>query len=272
MKKALEEEKSPLDACLESVLPGVHQWHQANQAAITSLHGDLKSMKTDINDGMRAIAGELQESRNHRSDQEVQLAGLLEMGRQVLLTGKPISNNNNINCMTPQQRPPLTQAHMSSSPMFTPMKSPMDIANLVSQDASEQQEHKTYRMKLKHKSLVDLLSEWIGVGDYEDEYGGIEGRNKKLGASLRKHFVSYTYSRTERTVKGIRTYAEQRDITDFDACRELQEAFEQQRYSVANMVTYFTGIGLLTKRKPRGKVNKTSRDVSLSSVDHPELE
>jgi hypothetical protein len=138
------------------------------RAAITSLHDDLKSMKTDINDGMKAIAGDLQESRNHRSDQEVQLEGLLEMGQQVLLTGKPIANNNNINCMTPQQRPPLTsQAHLSSSPMLTPMKSPMDIANFVSQDASEQQEHTTYRMKLKHKSLVDLLSEWIGVGDYE---------------------------------------------------------------------------------------------------------
>jgi hypothetical protein len=103
MKRSLAEEKSPLDACLESVLPGVHQWHHANNAAISSLREDMKSMNSDMKDGLSKIVGELKETRKQRSEQDVQLVGLLlEVGCQVLLTGKPVSECNPTLFLTPQ--------------------------------------------------------------------------------------------------------------------------------------------------------------------------
>lgn len=267
MKKALVEEKSPLDACLESVLPGVHQWHHANNAAIASLRDDMKTMNVDIKDGLSQIVGELHQTRKRRSDQDIQLAGVLEIGRQVLLTGKPIAECNAGNLFTPQHNT-TTNNNVQYTPS-SPLPTPTDLTNQIcGDDRAELEKHKTYMMKPKHNSLSELLSEWVGAGDFNDGYGGIEGRNNKFGASWRKHLTSYIYSRTERTVKGIRAFAEQRNISDFDACRELQEVYEQQRWSVSNMVNYFNSSGLLTKRKPRGKkVNGTSRNVSPSPAN-----
>lgn len=268
MRKALAEEKSPLDACLESVLPGVHQWHHANNAAVSSLRDEMKTMNADIKDGIQQIVGELQEARQLRADQDIQIATLLDMGRQVLLTGKPIeeiATRNYTNNSAPFFTPQRNSIHLFQTPMAT--TTPTNVNTQQSQDDTvEMEHHSTYVMKPQHKTLVGLLSEWVGVGDFHDEFGGIEGRNKKFGASWRKHFVAFTYSRTERTVKGIRAYAEQRTISDFDACRELQEVFEQRKFSVSNMVNYFKDQGLLTTRKPRGKLNGP-RNVSPSTPD-----
>jgi hypothetical protein len=254
MKKSLVEEKSPLDACLESVLPGVHQWHHANNAAVASLREDMRSMSCGLQDGFDRIVGVLTDERKHRLDQDAQLAKLLELGRNVLLTGNgsaEISNDNRF--MSPERN--RASGSPESSPMtMTPMTNQISPAD----NDAELERHKMYAMRPKHKLLVDLMSEWVGAGDFEDEFGGIEGRNNKFGASWRKHLVSYMYSRTERTIKGIRAYAQHNRITDFDACEELQAVYEKQKYSVANMVNYFTQVGMLTKRKPRGKLNAQS--------------
>jgi hypothetical protein len=95
-----------------------------------------------------------------------------------------------------------------------------------------------------------LLSEWIGCGDFQDQFGGIEGRNKKFGAKWRKHLPKYIYSRTkERTIKGmIRAYAKQRKkVSDIDACREMQQVYEQKKRNVKKMVDYFTTTNLILK-------------------------
>jgi hypothetical protein len=118
--------------------------------------------------------------------------------------------------------------------------------------------HRSYRMKPKHKLLSQLYDEWIGEGDFHDGYGGIEGRNKEFGSRWRKHLTAYVYSRTERTIKGIRAYAQCHNNMDpHEACRQLQEIFEKERCCISNMVSYFTSNGYLKKKQPRGK-RKTS--------------
>jgi Transcriptional activator of glycolytic enzymes len=233
MKRALAEERSPLDASLESVLPGVHQWHHANQSAVSNLH-------CDVNIGFSHVIAELQEARKQRVQQQTEFARLLELGRNVLLSGTPIvdMDNGNDNVVSPFDVPPLdTQAEAAPS---------LD-------DAAALEIHRTYTMRPKHKELTELLSEWIGSGDFEDQFGGIEGRNKKFGAKWRKHLPKYLYSRSERTIKGIRAYAKQKQISDMDACRELQSVYEQQKRNVKNMVDYFTTTNLIQKCKARGK-------------------
>ncbi|MGL5936677.1 MAG: hypothetical protein ACRCZI_13770 [Cetobacterium sp.] len=260
MKQALSEEKSPLDACLESVLPGVHQWHHANQAAVSTLANDMRSMNNNMNHGFSQVIEELQETRRQRVAQEKSFATLLDMGRRVLLTGEPLQAETPL--LSPSKF--LNEGTPLCTRLFDTPSSP--VLDCTPKCASDQ--HKTYIMKPKHATLVDLYSEWIGIGDFHDGFGGIEGRNKTMGPSWRKHLSAYTYSRTERTVKGIRQFAKQNGLGELDACRDLQQVYAQQRCSVKNMVDYFTAEGLLSKRKPRGKPSKAN----MVSPSQDELE
>jgi Transcriptional activator of glycolytic enzymes len=246
MGKALAEEKSPLDACLETVLPGVHQWHLANNAAINRLGDRMENMAESVGNSIQCLINQVSRTEHLRNEQEQRLATLLELGASVLkngrtaipITGMKTTNNNN------------TQMEYS----------PEELSATVtaSEDDDDLARHATYRMKPKHRSLTDLYAEWVGDGEFADGYGGISGRNKRFGARWRKHLVSYIYSRTERTVKGIMAFAEQEDITVYDACERLQESFVKCKYSVANFVVYLTSVGLLTKKKPRGKRNNSN--------------
>jgi hypothetical protein len=266
MKQALSEEQSPLDACLESVLPGVHQWHHANQAAVALLGNDMRSMHNNMKVGFSHVIEELKETRRQRLIQEKSFVMLLDMGRRVLLTGESIEVDASL--LSPSRF--LTQDTADRTAFGTHHLRSVDESALQTSFAALQtsdkqsdkqsaiEKLKTYTMKPKHGSFVDLLSEWIGIGDFQDDFGGIEGCNNLFGSSWRKHLSTYTYSRTERTIKCIRELATQNGIGEFDACRQLQDVYEQQRCSVKNMVDYFTTNGFLNKRKPRGKISKAT--------------
>jgi Transcriptional activator of glycolytic enzymes len=256
MKRELAEERSPLDACLESVLPGVHQWHHANHAAVSSLRDDTKIIHNDMNLGFKHVIAELQETRRQRVQQQKEFANLLEMGRRVLLTGTTIETTT---------FEPDNESIMDSPPPLTNDAVAVTAGSL--DNDAELELHKTYTMRPKHKLLTELMSEWIGVGDFNDPFGGIEGRNKKFGAKWRKHLPKYTYSRTERTIKGIRAFAKDKQINEMDACRQLQEVYEQQKMSVKNMVDYFTKTNLVSKRKARGKAMKKRSDEPSTPTD-----
>ena len=45
MKNALETEQSPLDANLEKVIPGVHEWHKATHQAINRVTADMHDFR-----------------------------------------------------------------------------------------------------------------------------------------------------------------------------------------------------------------------------------
>jgi Transcriptional activator of glycolytic enzymes len=255
MRTALAEEKSPLDACLETVLPGVHQWHLANNQAINRLGDKMDNMAESVGNAIQSLINQVSRSEQIRSEQEQRLAALLEIGSNVLRNGGSASTGMS----TATTYNDNTQMEFSNEQSTGSLDGSLSLqAVTVSEDEDDLERHKKYRMKPKHRSLTDLYAEWVGEGDFADEFGGIEGRNKRFGARWRKQLVPYIYSRTERTVKGIRAFAVQEDITVYDACERMQEHFVKCKYSVANLVGYFTSVGLLTKKKPRGKRNATN--------------
>lgn len=260
MRKSLRDEKSPLDANLESVLPGVHQWHKANEQAISRLGDRVDTFAEAVAAGINTLITKVNMSEQQRADQEARLAALLEMGSNVLRGGQSqLSPTRTTTTFEFENGFPITPAG-APSPAGAPDTwcTTTTVAATVSQEETELDTHKTYRMRPKHQTLTDLYAEWMGTGDFMDEFGGIEGRNQKFGARWRKHLAPYIYSRTERTVKGIRAFAEEKRIDVYDACEQLQEQYKQCKCSCANMVSYFTTIGLLAKKKPRGKVTSRS--------------
>jgi hypothetical protein len=59
MEGALETEESPLDAKLESILPGLHQWHTANNAAISKLQANIEALDNKVDTTANAIVNQV---------------------------------------------------------------------------------------------------------------------------------------------------------------------------------------------------------------------
>jgi Transcriptional activator of glycolytic enzymes len=252
MKKALQDEKSPLDANLESVLPGVHQWHQANHQIVTRLGDRVEAFAEVVAGGINGLVTKLDQIEERRCAQENRLAELLELGSFALRNGTSDSRTMNRSASSQTGTNTAGASPLRDAPMQYTTNAAGGCA--LSVPENEEDMHKSYRMRPKHKTLIDLYDEWIGEGDFKDDFGGIEGRNKLMGTKWRTHLTAYIYSRTERTIKGIRAFAKSNNITERDACLQLQEQYEKGCKSlVANMVVYFINKGLLPKRNSRGK-------------------
>jgi hypothetical protein len=252
MKKALLEETSPLDACLETVLPGVHQWHQANNQAVVRLVDRVDVFGEAVAGGINTLITKMDRLEQQRAEQDSRIAQLFELGAHAFRNGQSPNRPTASSFATAFENMQL--GGPADAPVPPGDTSPTQPVT-VSQEDDELQIHASYRMRPKHRYLTELYDEWMGVGD-GDNYGGIQGRNEKYGARWRKHIPSQIYSRTARTVEALRIYAKTRHGGDvYAACRELQTEFEACKYSVANMVNYFIGISILDKKKPRGKMN-----------------
>ena len=134
-------------------------------------------------------------------------------------------------------------------------------APFVSQEEETQQQddddnaYLVFTMVPRHQSLLDLIYEWRGMGEFNDGYGGIVGRDKKYGPKWRKHINSQHYPRTKRVAMALETYAatNKRDITI--VCEQFQSLYEARKCSVSNLVTEFQQLGLITKKGARGRNN-----------------
>jgi hypothetical protein len=63
MEHALQHEDSPLDANLEKVLPGMHQWHQANESAMTQLKTGVDTLGNKLESGLSQLAEFMKEGQ-----------------------------------------------------------------------------------------------------------------------------------------------------------------------------------------------------------------
>lgn len=248
MRKALQEEKCPLDACLESVLPGVHQWHQANNQAVVRLGDRLDVFGEAVAGGINTLIHKVDRLEQQRAQKDRRLANMLEMGAQAFRSDQEEpSQRSTLFEFEHGQRDPA-----DSSPTGSPMQQG-SVSSVLSECENKLKLHASYRMRPKHRHLTSLYDEWMGIGEFLDEYGGIEGRNKTHGARWRKHITPHIYSRTARTVDGIRAFAEEQGMDIHDACATLQTHYEARKCSVANMVKYFMEINILDKKMRRGK-------------------
>ena len=96
MKDALDNEETPLDANLEAVIPGLHQWQSQNNAdlqgvgqKVDRVEGKMDSMHTVVTEGFKSMGRVLHESiRNSSQDTTTRIArSFLNVGSQLL--GRP---------------------------------------------------------------------------------------------------------------------------------------------------------------------------------------
>ena len=256
MKQALEKEECPLDANLEKVLPGVHQWHQVTNDSVNNLSRNVNDLKSELKGELENIYSTL---LTVKEDNKMDLARV-HMGIAMQLMQGGLGDVNTVSTETVQQM-------LLTMPQPT-MRSPETVTTTITANATENNMPETgdpadldvnrlYRMKPKHTSLTGVMKEWFGLEEFADELGGIQGRINmyKSTTKWRKNCMIHPqhFSRTMRTIKAVEAYARQRGIDKMDAAALLEEDFTRCDKSVACFVTYAQGEGLLCKRASRGK-------------------
>ncbi|CAB9499581.1 unknown protein [Seminavis robusta] len=84
MRVALKEAQDPLDSNLQRVLPGLHQWHRANDSAMGILQQRVDSIAQTVNDGISSLISFSRQCENRRQHTEQRLATILESGAMAL--------------------------------------------------------------------------------------------------------------------------------------------------------------------------------------------
>ena len=250
MKHALETEVSPLDANLEKVMPGVHQWHQITNdsinklsRAVTDFQGELKGEVENLHSTILTT----------KEDTKLDLAKVhMAIALQLMQGGVGDVNAVNINAANSMLLTSPQPTKTSPDSTIPPPTTATTVSPISTVDPADLDINRLFRMKPKHTSLTGVLKEWFGLEEFADELGGIQGRIDmyKSTTKWRKHCMIHPqhFSRTMRTVKAIEAFARQECINKVDAAAQLEDQFSKCEKSVAAFVNWAQSHGLLPKR------------------------
>jgi hypothetical protein len=190
MVEALEKENDPLVATLEHVIPGLHQWHSVNNSAVVSkLTQSVDNLSSNVNHGIQDIFDAMKKERE-LADQRLAKA-FCKLASAYKKRAQPLDTKDLYEAVVNEMPPVPTTTNMQE-------ESPL---------GAEQNEEEPYRKGMipKHQSLVRLWNEWNRLDEFEDEYGGICGREKQFGSKWRNCGKVYCqhFSRTKRVIKAI---------------------------------------------------------------------
>jgi hypothetical protein len=249
-----------LDASLEKVLPGVHQWHKITNESISRLTTNVNDLKSELKGEMENLFSTVVASKE---DSKVELAKVhMAIALQLMQGGVGEVNADNISQLSNLSRT-MAQPTMRSSDTTstiittdTPAGTSEDVGSI---EPAALEVNKFFRMKAKHSSLTGLMKEWLGLGEFADPLGGIQGRIDKYKSTTkwRKQCMIHPqhFSRTMRSVKAVEEFARQQGIDKMSAALELEEAFSTCDKSVAAFVLWTQSSGLIAKRSSRGKTS-----------------
>jgi len=238
-------QNSPLDANLDTVMPGIRDWHRNTTGAINLLSTKQSDMAIEVS----SIAGRLDsidgrldsfvdvlQDNQHQSRQVLHntlkgfLANMLSaisqgsMDENQQATTSPSlhsllvrdcdSGNAEKQLLSMESAFPVSQSLTNREcrdgaliPRATTVTTPMDTDNAETMD-DPSKIHSNFVLRSKHKSLFSLWHEWHGTEDFSDNFGGVDGRDKLHRHQWRKHLDKQVYSRNRRIVVGIRKHAE----------------------------------------------------------------
>jgi hypothetical protein len=247
----LNDEHSPLDASLESVMPGMHQRLVVVERATRQVDEHLKEVGTNLVDvGTKVTEGfkQIFQERQETAEKQIvfhkfmaaSLGGVGGLGTSgkfgdsdVLLPGAVETTTRTI---------PAAQLQHNRSPSFA---GPAGASQ--------------HRLTIKFHSLRSLYNEWHGLGEMLDlpVPGGIAFLEASNKAKWRRHFSANekkTFSRVKMVVAAIDTMHERTGRTIDATIDELDIIYAKEaKKSVASMANIIQSMGLVSKMNPRGK-------------------
>ena len=102
--------------------------------------------------------------------------------------------------------------------------------------ATPPEQHRRFRLEMKHPCLLSMWNEWYGFDLFSDCFGGIDGRNKQHGSTWRKHLNASAYSRSSQLIKGINAFALEHHLRPEEVIAEWDPLFVCSKLSTYNMV------------------------------------
>ena len=247
MKTTLTNDDCPLDAKLESVLPGMARWNKAHDETMrTALDniGDLTNKVKEMSEQMETMDSN---TMSCFVDLKKNLAEAFA-GAAINLSPESFPAPKTFAGPLDELDHHLSE-HLAASASQKPAaaKAPQPPASPPT---------RLFFMKPKHSTVKGLYEEWYGLESYADDLGGIHGRENSLPKSWRKHLNRQQFSRTARIVQVVDAVMAQNSCPYSQATETLEDLFAKSNCSVAKMVTNLQNAGLLPKGKPRGTKRK----------------
>jgi hypothetical protein len=173
MQVALNDENvSPLDAALESVMPGVHQRFVAMEGTVNTLDRNVVSGFEKLGTKVNGLADLFTDLQANNRERDAKLADSLRTLAERL--GTPAES-------TPPFSPPTRRQQQVQSPTRGGDNQPSAA------DAA-----RGHRMVPKHHSIQSLWNEWYGLEDCQDKpvVGGIAAMERQQKSKWRKLFFT----------------------------------------------------------------------------------
>ena len=111
----------------------------------------------------------------------------------------------------------------------------------------------------KHHSIQSLWNEWYGLEECEDKpvVGGISAMERQHKSKWRKHFSPSEkkyFSRSQIVIRAINTTCDECDEPFEETIGSFEVACEvDAKFSIAKKATIVQNLGLVTRKKSRGK-------------------
>jgi hypothetical protein len=249
MQQALSSNaQNPLDANVESVLPGVHHRFEV----LTSMTNGLESKLTNLDATVTNMSVSLETAVTslhqiveslERRDEQLASHFLQMAGRLAPPTGSPPS---------PSPSPSLPP----------PRREPTTVAI-----ATRTAEH---HLKVKHQAMHTIYYEWHGLEDCEGfpVEGGIAALEASQKTKWRRHFSQSEkkhFSRLRIIMDGLEAASMRSSCDPFDLLDDWNVTFQEDaKKLVAKMADWVKDNGFVTKKAPRGKTAR--RAVSFPVV------
>ena len=266
MHEALQEEECPMDAKLEHVIPGLHQWQSSNHNAVKAVDDKVDKLTDTVVHRFEKLESD-QAVRQQQTERKI-ASTFMSMAQELLQGGRPTNNDENSHvsgdlCDVSIELGALGEGIRDVE--MLDLTQPMGGSALGGRSSQRSSKRTTgtehldnYRkisMLTKHQSLSDLWDEWHGEGKFVDPLGGIEYREKTFGPEWRKDNKAINgvqFSRTKRIVSGIKEYSAANQKPELETIAELEEAFKSVKGSVGQFVSLLQVNGFLKKKAPRG--------------------
>lgn len=283
MATVLKNEVNPLDATIESVLPGVLQIQRTTQTSVDQLSSKVDSFKESRDAIAEGITEQLQGlvPCMKRCLDDNQSEGHRKLARCFMSIGQQLMDledtNNDQNGVRRVLRRPLFDNDLFESPIpsfdteeadeeqdvranaVTATTTERAVSVMTNRDAvasclNTASPPKKRKLAPKYHTIQQILDDWQHRED------GILKLNEKYGNTWRKHFTSSektAYSRLSRVYDGIAKFIEAKEGEDVPVViAELEEIYKQKRLSVKGMLAYLQEEGYVGKKKSRGRTKK----------------
>jgi Transcriptional activator of glycolytic enzymes len=274
MREALSSEDCPLDAKLEQVLPGMHRWQQENHEAVKSLDRKIESLQETVNtfsgtlsSGFESVHSSIlgihEATKQQLASTLMSMATHLSGGRSLPTLQQFTTEDNSVfdgpNAITTLGNSLGGGSTLTTSPPPPPptTQAPPPVKGRLLKDSTEAAAiarfGSLFTLTAKHRRLGDLWDEWHGLEGFQDEFGGIKGRDERWKSYWRMHLDDQQVSRTRRIIEGIKNYADREGIPNGDAIENLEEVYALNKFSVYKMCEWFKLNHLLDKKAARGR-------------------